>query len=79
MRVLETAGHQMVSAINEAHVIAGRERRATTPASAQAFIDTLHDAVQVGGQREACRLRPDAERQGQDQVEAQGRLPDVDR
>lgn len=42
MRVLETAGHQMVSAINEAHVIAGRERRAATPASAQAFIDTLH-------------------------------------
>jgi integrase len=42
MRVLHTAGHQMVSAINEAHVIAGRERRAATPASAQAFIDTLH-------------------------------------
>ncbi|MEA2914460.1 MAG: hypothetical protein QOJ15_6541 [Bradyrhizobium sp.] len=42
MRVLDTAGHQMVSAINEAHVIAGRERRAATPASAQAFIDTLH-------------------------------------
>jgi len=42
MRVLETAGHQMVSAINESHVIAGRERRAATPASAQAFIDTLH-------------------------------------
>ena len=42
MRVLATAEHQMVSAINEAHVIAGRERRAATPASAQAFIDTLH-------------------------------------
>jgi integrase len=42
MRVLATAGHQPVSAINEAHVIAGRERRAATPASAQAFIDTLH-------------------------------------
>jgi integrase len=42
MRVLATADHQMVSAINEAHVIAGRERRAATPASAQAFIDTLH-------------------------------------
>ena len=42
MRVLGTAGHQMVSAINEAHIIAGRERRAATPASAQAFIDTLH-------------------------------------
>jgi integrase len=42
MRVLSTAEHQMVSAINEAHVIAGRERRAATPASSQAFIDTLH-------------------------------------
>ena len=42
MRVLETAGHRLVSAINEAHVIAGRERRASTPASAQAFLDTLH-------------------------------------
>jgi integrase len=42
MRVLETAGHQPVSAINEASVIKGRERRAATPASAQAFIDTLH-------------------------------------
>jgi integrase len=42
MRVLATAGHQPVSAINEIHVIAGRERRAATPASAQAFIDTLH-------------------------------------
>jgi hypothetical protein len=41
MRVLATAGHQPVSAINEA-VIAGRERRAATPASAQAFVDTLH-------------------------------------
>ena len=42
MRVLETAGHRMASAISEAHVIAGRERRANTPASAQAFLDTLH-------------------------------------
>jgi hypothetical protein len=42
MRVLDTAGHHMVSAINEAHILAGRERRAATPAAAQAFIDTLH-------------------------------------
>jgi integrase len=42
MRVLATAEHQMVSAINEAAIIAGRERRAATPASAQAFVDTLH-------------------------------------
>jgi len=41
-RVLATAEHQPVSAINDAAVIAGRERRAATPASAQAFIDTLH-------------------------------------
>ena len=42
MRVLETAAHEPVSAITEAHVIAGRERRAAKPSSAQAFIDTLH-------------------------------------
>jgi integrase len=42
MRVLATAGHEPVSAINEAAIIVGRERRAATPASAQAFIDTLH-------------------------------------
>ena len=42
MKVLATAQHQPVSAINEAAVIAGRERRAATPASAQAFVDTLH-------------------------------------
>lgn len=42
MRVLETAGHRLASTINESHVIAGRERRAATPAAAQAFIDTLH-------------------------------------
>ena len=42
MRVLATAGNEPVSALNEAAIIAGRERRATTPASAQAFIDTLH-------------------------------------
>jgi integrase len=42
MRVLATAGIEPVSSINEAAVIAGRERRAATPASAQAFIDTLH-------------------------------------
>ena len=42
MRVLATAEHQPVSAINEAAVIAGRERRAATPAAAQAFVDTLH-------------------------------------
>ena len=32
----------------------------------------------AGGQHEARRERPDAERQGQDQVEAQGRLPAMD-
>jgi integrase len=42
MRVLKTAGHEPVSAITEAHVIAGRERRAASPSSAQAFLDTLH-------------------------------------
>ncbi len=42
MRVLATAEHQPVSAINEVAIIAGRERRAATPASAQAFIDTMH-------------------------------------
>jgi integrase len=41
-RVLATAAHEPVSAINEAAIVAGRERRAATPASAQAFIDTLH-------------------------------------
>ena len=79
MRVLETAGHQMVSAINEAHVIAGTR----APRRDTGFRAGLHRhaarAVQVGRQREARRERPDAERQGQDQVEAQGRLPAVDR
>jgi integrase len=42
MRVLATAGHEPVSAITEAAIIDGRERRATTPASAQSFIDTMH-------------------------------------
>ena len=42
MRVLATAEHQPVSAINEPAIIAGRERRAATPASAQGFIDTMH-------------------------------------
>jgi integrase len=42
MRVLETAGDRPVSAITESAVIDGRERRAATPASAQAFIDTMH-------------------------------------
>jgi integrase len=42
VRVLETAGHEPVSAITEAAIIAGQERRAATPASAQAFIDTMH-------------------------------------
>lgn len=42
MRVLATAEHEPITAIDEAAIIAGRERRAATPASAQAFIDTLH-------------------------------------
>jgi hypothetical protein len=42
MRVLATAGNEPVRAITEAAIIAGRERRAATPASAQAFIDTFH-------------------------------------
>jgi integrase len=42
LRVLATAKHEPLSAINETAIIAGRERRAATPASAQAFIDTLH-------------------------------------
>ena len=49
MRVLDTAGHQMVAAINEAHVTAGRERRAATPASAQAFIDKHLTVLFVAG------------------------------
>jgi integrase len=42
LRILATAGDKPLSAINEAAVIAGRERRAATPAAAQAFLDTLH-------------------------------------
>jgi integrase len=42
MRVLSRAGTAQVSSITEATIIAGRERRAATPAAAQAFIDTLH-------------------------------------
>lgn len=42
LRVLKTAGHESISAITEAAIIDGRERRAQTPASAQAFIDTMH-------------------------------------
>jgi integrase len=41
-RVLATAGHHQLAAIDEAAIIAGRERRANTPAAAQAFIDSLH-------------------------------------
>jgi integrase len=42
LRVLANAGHEPVSSITEAAIITGRERRAASPASAQAFIDTLH-------------------------------------
>ena len=76
MRVLETAGHEPVSAITETHVIAGRERRAASPSSAQAFLDTLHGVFNWAVK---SKLAKSAQRQGRDQAEAPGRLSTVDR
>jgi hypothetical protein len=58
MRVLETAGHEPVSAITEAHVIAGRERRAATPSSAQAFLDTLHGVFKWAVKSKLAKIDP---------------------
>lgn len=58
MRVLETAGHEPVSAITEAHVIAGRERRAATPSSAQAFLDTLHGLFKWAVKSKLAKVDP---------------------
>jgi integrase len=40
-QVIETAGHQPVRAITQAVLIAGRDRRAATPAQARNFLDAL--------------------------------------
>ena len=40
-KVIETAGHQPIGAITQAVVIAGRDRRAGTPAQARNFLDTM--------------------------------------
>ena len=58
MRVLETAGREPVSAITEAHVIAGRERRAASPSSAQAFLDTLHGLFKWAVKSKLAKVDP---------------------
>jgi hypothetical protein len=58
MRVLETAGHELVSAITEAHVIAGRERRSASPSSAQAFLDTLHRVFKWAVKSKLAKIDP---------------------
>jgi integrase len=58
MRVLETAGREPVSAITEAHVIAGRERRAASPSSAQAFLDTLHGVFNWAVKSKLAKIDP---------------------
>jgi integrase len=40
-RVIESAGHQPIRAITEKVIIAGRERRAGTPAQARNFLDAM--------------------------------------
>jgi integrase len=58
VRVLSTAGHQPVSAITDAAIIAGCERRAATPASAQAFIDTLHGVFKWAVKSKLAKFDP---------------------
>ncbi len=41
MHVLETAGHQPFAKITTAHILAGKERRASTPAQARNFLDAM--------------------------------------
>jgi hypothetical protein len=40
-QAIETAGHQPIRAITQAIVIAGRDRRASTPAQARNFLDAM--------------------------------------
>ena len=40
-KAIETAGHQPIGAITQAVVIAGRDRRAGTPAQARNFLDAM--------------------------------------
>jgi integrase len=42
VRVLASAGSRTIAQVNEASIAAGVEKRAETPAAAQAFLDTLH-------------------------------------
>jgi integrase len=58
MRILATAGNEPVGAITEAAIIAGRERRATTPASAQAFLDTLHGLFKWAVKSKLAKIDP---------------------
>jgi integrase len=58
MRVLATAGNEPVGAITEAAIIAGRERRAATPASAQAFIDTFHGLFKWAVRSQLAKVDP---------------------
>lgn len=58
MRVLSSAAHESVSAITEAHVIAGRERRAASSSSAQAFLDTLHGVFKWAVKSKLAKIDP---------------------
>jgi integrase len=58
MRVLATAGHEQVTAITETAIIDGRERRAKTPASAQAFIDTMHGLFKWATKMKLAKVDP---------------------
>jgi hypothetical protein len=60
-QVIKTAGQEPYTAITEATVAAGRDRRGETPAQARQFIDTMHGlfkwAKGAGIGRSGCRCR----------------------
>src|SRR5262245_49828355 len=74
--VIKTAGDQPLSKITSATIVAGRERRAATPAQARNFLDAM--PIPLGGRCQDGEGGPDHQREEPAAQDGAG-LQDVDR
>ena len=77
-QVIKTAGHQPIRAITQAVIIAGRDRRAGTPAQARNFLDAMRGLFKWA---QSCQTRRRQSDRGHrlSQTQKGRRIPSVDR
>jgi integrase len=56
--VIETAGHEPYARIDQAHIVAGRDRRAHTPAQARNFLDAMRGLFRWAYEAKLLKVDP---------------------